>query len=187
MIKYISLIFACLNAFEISAEYEDLSCKIIDKYKQEVLAPRCLFVSSIGSSSNKEMKAINIGVDARGPGSISEGRKSILLMVDELARRYNTDNKIRPFLEKFPLTVKNFGFTISYLDDDGDLFVIRDVNDEANQIAYISMQWGKISYCLNLSKEMMPLKKIHTETYEEAKKIGIEEQMNNNSKAQWLK
>ena len=176
MNKYILFIFSFLNFFSKEPEYETLSKKIIEDYRKEVLEPNGLFIYGLGGSSDEGgIKTINITVAKLGPGSLKEGRKLLLFLVDDLLKRYNDDIDMRKFLINYPFTPTHLAYGISYMKPTGRSWVFDKEKNQEDQIALIDVFSEKISYNIKLSDKIEPFVEIHSETYEEAKKIVDDE------------
>lgn len=92
---------------------------------------------------------------------VEEARKLLINTGDQFLRAFNTDERIRPYLATFPLTQKNMEIRIFLKKPDGSEL-------EPEKLHVISMMEGTLNYKIGrLGTEY--LKKIHTETYEEAK------------------
>jgi len=160
--------------------HEVYSKRITEAHEKEILEPRRLCISSTGGSSDKGIRTVSLGVGTKGPGSINEGRKLLVFLVEDLLRRYNAPH-MRQYLDNCPLTAEHLTYTISFLDmERGWLtYVLKDPNRKESQLAFISMYNGKVSYDVILEPELGPFTKVHTETYEEAKRIVEEGKVQN--------
>jgi len=172
--SFIFGMLALFNWFHTST-YQDLSDEIIVEHRNAVLKPRQLPIYAIGGGNDGDIRTINLGVLVKKPLTIEEGRRLVVSLGEDLIKRYNSSQKIRPLLKNYPYTPNNLTYTISCMKN-GDICVLQDPQHPENEISHISMFRGKkIYYSVNLSNACTPLKRIHEETYEEAKKILAEE------------
>ena len=174
--NYCVVILAFFNLFTKQPPYQKFSDEIIERHRKEILVPRRLSYCVMGGGNDQGIKTIHLGVSTKGPGSIEEGRRLLVFLVEDLLNRYNTHQKIRPHLSNFPYTPNNLTYKIWYNGPKGGFWIIQDQQSPEKEIAHIAMYRGKIKYNINLSDKILPLKAVHTETYEEAKKIVMEEQ-----------
>jgi len=164
---------ALFNWFHTST-YQDLSDEIVVEHRNAVLKPRNLPINLLGGGNDGDIRSTNIGVVVKKPLTIEEGRRLVVTLAEDLIKRYNSSQKIRPLLKTYPYTPNNINYKISCTTN-GDLWVLQNPQHPENEISHISMNRGQLYYYVNLSKECVPLKQIHEETYEEAKKILAEE------------
>ena len=170
-------LLAFFNLFSQSPPYYKFENEIIEQHRKETLQPIGLNYSIIGGGNQDGIKIVQLGVSKIGPGSIEEGRRLIVFLVENLIARYNTHQKIRPHLNNYPYTAKNVIYRIWYNCPKGGFWVIQDKQHPEKEIALIDMYKGKIEYDINfINGTTSRLRTVHTETYEEAKKIVMEEQ-----------
>jgi len=175
--NYCAAILAFFGLFTKQPPFDKYSDEIIEQHRKEILVPRRLPYCVMGGGNDHGMRTVHLGVSTRGPGSIEEGRRLIVYLVEDLLSRYNNHEKIRPHLSNYPYVTKNLTYKIWYNQGPkGGFWVIKDPEHPEKEIAHIGMFRGEIDYSINVSSEFAPLKTVHTETYEEAVKIVMEEQ-----------
>lgn len=76
----------------------------------------------------------------------------------------------------FPYTPNNLNYKIWYNGSNGDFWVAQDLENPQKDIAHIAMYRGRVVYKINPSTKFRPLQEVFTESYEDAKKIVMEEQ-----------
>lgn len=177
MNNYVFTFLAFLNLFTNQPPYYKFENQIIEQHRKETLKPMGLNYSIIGGENDDGIKIVHLGVSTNGPGSIEEGRRLIVFLVENLLWRYNTHQKIRPYLSNYPCTSNNIIYSIWYNGPDKGFWVLQDKQHPEKEIAHVKMYRGKIKYSVNSTNaKIVPLRTVHTETYEEALKIVMEEQ-----------
>ena len=168
MIVKILMFFGLMNQMPL---YEQYSNEIIDNYKKEVLAPKNISISSLGGRSNNMIEKISIGVNVKGPISINDGRNLLVFLVNELIIRFNQCDKIRPYLLDNFFTEKNINFDISAISPKNNFWILDKNYDIDEQIAFIMLHQGNVTYSIKEKTGISPLKTIFEETFKKSEDI----------------
>lgn len=164
------VVLAFLNLFAKQPPYEKFSDEIREQHRKEILEPLKMRFSILGGGNDAGIKTIHLGVSTKGPGSIEESRKLLIFLVEDLLLRYNTHQKIRPYLSNYPYTTDNLTYKIWYQNPKGTFWIAQDDQNPDTEIAHVGMYRGKINYSI-VHENSHQLETLYTETYEEAKKI----------------
>lgn len=163
--------------------YEKLSQQIQKRYEIEILQPSGITITSLGGSSKKGIKMIHMGLATQGPATIDSSRRLMIYLMSELIKRYNENLAIKPYLLDFPFTEKNLQFSISFDDSKGGFWIKDKSKPDEDQIAHIRISNGLIHYRVDDAGKLDSLRKIRTESYQDALKI-IQSQNTNISHTQ---
>jgi hypothetical protein len=98
--------------------------------------------------------------------SVEEARAIIVPAAEKLLSDFNLNKKIRPYVQKYPVTIKDI--TIYFAMDVNDYYPVR-----APNFSRIELRKGCIIYD-RLGQHGMDV--IHEESYEEAKRLYLEQQ-----------
>ncbi|PCI92160.1 hypothetical protein COB11_07875 [Candidatus Aerophobetes bacterium] len=109
------------------------------------------------------VKNINISFASREMMDLGQARKLLISCSEELLRRINANDRIRPYLEHFPFSEKGISLGTSYFDSKLNRV-------QPKYIARVCIIHGNIYYTI-YDKEADTLKTIHEETYQEALNI----------------
>ena len=94
---------------------------------------------------------------------VEQARSLLLSCSEELLKRVNADETIRPYLNHYPFTAKDISIGICYFDRNGTWV-------KSKCIASASVAEGPIYYTI-FDEEANNLKTFHKESYQEALKI----------------
>ena len=109
------------------------------------------------------VKNINISFASREMMDLGQARKLLISCSEELLRRINANDRIRPYLEHFPFSEKGIDLSISYFDSKLN-------HIQSKYIAGVFIINGNICYAV-YDQEASTLKTVHKESYQEALKI----------------
>ncbi len=87
---------------------------------------------------------------------------------EDLLRRYNQDEEIRPYLKNYPFTSKNLRIVIYLVDQKG--IDIHNTGNSKEFLSAIYQSWGRVRYAIENDEKPNP-QDIFEETYEEALSI----------------
>jgi hypothetical protein len=109
-----------------------------------------------------QIRMLALSFDYRNPVTIQEGRELLVAAVQTLLAETNRNEKIRPYLQKYPFDPTNVEIRIFLRNDDGSGL-------GENTLRVIAAAEGILSYYIEVpDKNFGHFKTIHKETYEEA-------------------
>ncbi len=142
-----------------------ISDRIVSEYLQEMEKKYDLHCIGNGGGFLDKVNEVIIYFTTTGPKNIEKVRELLVLMTEDLLRRYNENEEIRPFLKNYPFTSKNLSMGITLKNQEG-----REITNPGNSVELL---WGAfqnngiISFVIE--NEAHPyLQNVFEETYEEA-------------------
>jgi hypothetical protein len=139
---------------------EQLANEIILKVASELRKKTNLHPCGSGGQMMNEIKMLALAFDCYAPLDISEGRKLLIVAVNEFVDAVNADEQIRPYLFNYPFEAKNIEIRIFIQNPDGSQF-------GQDRLCVISAIDGMLKYKMN-DPEGPLFKIVYEETYEEA-------------------
>ena len=175
MICYNFLILTfILTACTATPKHIELTNRAISLFSNEVYRTNKLQLAGSGGALFKNIKTFALSFSLEKNLGLVESRKLFVNIAERFLTQINSDESIRPFLNEYPINIKNLDLSISFEID--NKFV------SPNYIAYISVPninpdrpTDFIYYSIydpNLNK----LINIHKESYIEALKIVYEQE-----------
>jgi len=144
-------------------EYIPYAYEVMDKFKREVREQLGLVCIGDGERMSRDVDQIQIILQGPYEVTVKEARELHVKCTEKLALLMNTDEKIRPFLRKYPADHENASVSISFKEKVNRAPLISDVCsvfEARNKIFYNRRE-----------RESGHLTSIKEEPYEEAVKI----------------
>ncbi len=164
----------CIVLFAIvsgcSRDKEPVYCKYAKEIQTEYLRAMNkqygLVCSGFGGGYINNVNLIHLDLDGVYNYSIQEARTLYITCVEELLKRLNTNEQIRPYLEHYPFTERGIRMGLSFEKANSD-------NVEDRYICYVSLINGEIYY-RSYDHENDSFIARHQEPYQEALRIVSE-------------
>ena len=137
--------------------YIKYSDAITDKYIKDMSKQHKLAYFGGGGAFLYNVKNINISFASREIMDLDQSRKLLISCSEELLRRINANDRIRPYLEHFPFSEKGIDLSISYFDSKLN-------HIQSKYIAGVFIINGNICYAV-YDQEASTLKTVHKESY----------------------
>lgn len=122
-----------------------------------------------GSSQNHRQSLITLRFWAEKKLNLSQSRSLFVQTANEFLKQVNENEKLRPHLENYPITINNLHLSIRFFEQD-----LEDPSPE--YISSVSVTNGKIYYSI-WSKEKNFFEDIKVETWEEAQQIAASDKL----------
>jgi hypothetical protein len=117
------------------------------------------YLIASGGQMMDNIKVVHLSFDLQKKVGVDEARLMLIEMTQKFMRQVNADEKIRPYLENYPINHLNAEFTLNFKDK-------RHIYLEEG-VACAMMVKNKIYY-FKSDSETGPLKDLYEETYAEA-------------------
>jgi hypothetical protein len=151
------LIVLTLYSFK-EPKYGKLSNKILHGYSAELKKKGIMLVGE-GGAMMGDIQSVFMHYFVPGEFSLNDARKMYVEVAEEYIKRYNDDEKIRPYLHNYPFNISNIELEISFKDEKGN-------PQENGYVAYISRSNKNLVYYAEYkNNEYVTL---HKEPYAEA-------------------
>jgi hypothetical protein len=148
--------------------YIRMSDQIINLYIKDMKEQYGLKCFGSGGGFLNKVNEIIISFETQGPKNKKELRELVIKINEDLLKRYNENEEIRPYLKNYPFTAKNLRIGILLTDEKGNAIHNKGSNKEGLRAVYQS--WGNISYQVKNDEKPNP-QDVFEETYEEALSI----------------
>ncbi len=148
--------------------YIRMSDRIVKQYLKDMKNQYDLDCFGCGGGFLNKVNEIIISFEKQGPKSKKELRELVIKINEDLLKRYNENEEIRPYLKNYPFTAKNLRIGILLTDEKGNAIHNKGSNKEGLRAVYQS--WGNISYQVKNDEKPNP-QDVFEETYEEALSI----------------
>lgn len=149
-------------------DHADLAYAIVGKNSSEVKKKYGFHTFGSGGCMRNGVQSVFISYSCECQVNVDQGRKLFVDIAEELIRKFNEDEEIRPFLGNYPFTFDNIELGLVFRYNEGGFI-------QGGYIASIKIVNGVICYSIyDPTKEGNPLRTVHREPYEEALKKVIE-------------
>ncbi len=148
--------------------YIRMSDRIVNQYLKDMKDLYGLNCFGCGGGFLNKVNEIIISFKIQGPKNREELRELVIKITEDLLRRYNDNEKIRPYLKNYPFTDRNVRIGILLTDEKGISFHNKGADKE--RLCAVYQFWGSICYQI-LNEEKPYLQDVFEETYEEALSI----------------
>jgi hypothetical protein len=138
--------------------------RIVNPFLKELEKKGKIYAFGYGGAFMHDVEEIDISLCTKRIVDVEKARLLIVSITEELLKRINTDEGIRPYLHNYPFTNENLSITLNF----------RDKNDDPMLppfLTYTGVMYGKVGYALQNLKQPLAVDYVHRETYEEALKI----------------
>lgn len=154
-----------MNAFtnDNNVEHIRYAKEIISSFTQECEKNHQVVCIATGGELSHNVKKIKLSFIAYRKGSIEEARKIEVAIIEDLLKKVNAHEKIRPFLDEYPFQPHNLSISLAFRKRDDSCYT-----DGSVVLTLIGK--GKLLYCREDPKTGK-LEDIMEEPYEEALKI----------------
>lgn len=145
----------------------------ITSFSKELRQSKDLILCGSGGAMLEDIKIFAMAFQSQQLLSLEEGRKLYVEIAEKFLRKINNDEKIRPFLNSYPITIKNLDISISFYQGSQ--------RAPSKYIAFITTSninpdyLNDFIYYAIYDHEVEQLGTIHKESYEEALKIVSEQ------------
>ncbi|MBJ7450347.1 MAG: hypothetical protein JHC93_08330 [Parachlamydiales bacterium] len=177
--KRIVLAFSLFSQFVVAIEnnvdiYGPLVDEITSSFTKDMLKNYDMTCDLAGGSMPYDVEILGYGFNGCKQLQIEEARSLIIKWSEDLIRKVNANEKIRPYLHNYPFTNKNINLAIDLeIVNGGTKYPV-----DPPYIAFIILTHGKIRYSVydeeNSFLNSFKGKTVLIETYEEAFKIESE-------------
>jgi len=169
MLKWILMfIFSLLvSSCFAKTSYTDLASKLVRDHSKEVKKKYGLCLSGQGGSMPDAIQSIFVNYSSTRKVDVDIARELFIEIGEELIRKINDNEEIRPFLGNYPFTFNNIELDLSFLDQYGNHY-------QDGHITFVFIMKGVINYAIEdpTIKNANPLVIVHKEPYEEALRIA---------------
>jgi len=159
-------ILSCINLYAAHPE-EPIYCKyadkITEKYCTDMAKTQKLYCYGEGGGFIKNVNKIDLSFNTIQTLNIAQARTLIIKCSEELLKRINADNDIKPYLSHYPFTEQGLALGISFDDENQDSVASKFV-------AMVFAVNGSVYYS-TYNHHKKKFQDIHEETYQEALKI----------------
>jgi hypothetical protein len=176
MIKhYLLLILSILlPSCGLGRSYVDMSNSIVGRYSKEAKKKYGFDVFATGGRMCESVECVFISYSSNQKLNVAQTRELFVEIEEELIRKYNENEEIRPYLDNFPFTSNNIELSLTFFDKSYEFM-------SDGFVAYAVIIKGIIYYSTDShdSTRGNPLVDLHEEPYEEALRI-VREAKNSN-------
>ncbi len=139
MIVVMLFISLCSCHREKQPEYIVLTDKMMVEFSNEAFQEEQFYLSSYGGGLMDNIEEIYLGYHCKRHATLEEARELFIRYSEKLLRRINEDEKMRPYLNRYPFTENDIEFALSFVQKNNRPFA-------DGSIAYASLVRGKITY-----------------------------------------
>ena len=143
--------------------YCHYSHAITDKYCAEMAKNYKLYCYGYGGKFLKRVDQIDLSFNTVQNLNVAQARKLIIKCSEELLKRINADNDIKPYLSHYPFTEKGISLGVSFDQEDQKRV-------SSKFVAMVFTVDGNIYYS-SYNHNKKKFQDVHEETYQEALKI----------------
>jgi hypothetical protein len=156
-------LFGCNSNRE--PNYIDMSNEIVDNYLIDMKSYHGLRCFGRGGGFMEKVNVISISFTLQGQRNQMELREIIVSITEDLLKRYNNNQEIRPYLKNYPFTAENLRIAIYLVDDKGAH--IHNKGSLRDLFSGVFQSYGEVSYAVENDLKPYP-QDVFEETYEEA-------------------
>ena len=146
-------------------EYCRMSDKIVSQYIKDMRKHYGLYSFGSGGGFFECVNKIMVSFTLVGERNIDELRELTVLATEDLLKRFNSDEKIRPFLKNYPFTEKNIRIAIYLIDKEGKGIINKGTGKEL--LGSVIQSYGTLWY--QIENEDKPFRQdVFEEPYRDA-------------------
>jgi hypothetical protein len=161
--------FICYTFIPRNLNKSELVDQLLRKTGNKISNEKKLLLIGTGSRMMNEIKMLALSFNTSEQLTIPEARDLLIYSVDTLVSSINDDEKLRPYLVKYPFSSKNVQIRI-FIGDDNDSYLSSEPLCTASTIE------GEFNYLTWGSKGR--LKEVLEETYSDAVTISLNQAVN---------
>ncbi len=149
---------------------EPIHCKLSDKifipYNKELKKQKNLFVCGSGGAMMGDIQSVHASYISFERFNVEQARRLYVEVMEGYISRYNANEKIRPYLHNYPVTIDNFEVMIGFENEQR-----KHMDGGFVALMFIAKN-HRLLYC-TYDHEKQEFVDLYEETYEQAREIVL--------------
>lgn len=149
-------------------DYPEIAHAITLRTAKELRDEKGMKLTGTGGGMIDQVNSLEMDLDYYSPLEISEARKLALFVVDKFLSNINRDEKVRPYLKKYPFEAEGLKIFLSFYYSNGTL-------RQVGELDHIVIHEGRLYYNSCSESRKLPYVRMLEETITEAReKVRLE-------------